>query len=277
MLTADEDTTPFIVNRTYDSKAWEILRDVAERNGFIWALDYRDGWVVDFTQPGQRTGDAGAGVVSFEATKDSGAINRKAVVFGGANQTRADSFVANHGTAVSLSSGQIIPGSEAIYDPSTGQQFSQGTDYELWPAEGNIVTLAAGDMADGQTYNADYRHNAYGEYEAPSHDGDPVYETTQTIPALADDREAEQAARRIVEQTNSPLWRVSVEVDREPAGFSLVDSIDWENLPDVDTAFEVWNVDSSPRSIELELGSRPTEREVVENIASGLVEASRRS
>ena len=73
----------------------------------------------------------------------------------------AESFVANHGTAVILggtSNASIRFGSETVTkSPDDGTTYARNTDYEMNYINGTITALAAGAMADDTAHLIDYK------------------------------------------------------------------------------------------------------------------------
>ncbi|NHN40532.1 fibronectin type III domain-containing protein [Halorubellus sp. JP-L1] len=273
---AELEDIPVVENRRLEGSLVDVLSEIARDGDYIW--EYRrnaDGTEsVEWTQPGQRSGELRGAVTNASVTKQTGQFTTKAIVEGSAQQRSGERVSLPHGTWVALDHDRVKPGKEAVRDPSTGDEYTRGADYEIDNLDGELKALSSGSITDGQEVAVDYPFETRGEYASGQWSGDARELTKQTFPGLTTDRACQQGALRIVQETSEPLWEAEVTVENQ-VGWRLVEAINPDVLPG-DEALEVWSVEASPQGVRLFLGSRPRLSEVVDRLERRVEATSRR-
>jgi len=279
-LDADFDSTPLLVDRTFDASAESVLRNIADYANSLWEArwdDSADGIAIVWTQPGQRTSDIDPAIVSYDVDKSTENQATKVVIKGSSTPVSGAQLTADHGVSQELTTQTILTGSEAVRDPDTGTQYERGTDYAMdYGAPASITTLASGSLVDGDVYEISYQKQPEGEYAVPSYDASVDEPLVRTIPAATSNRECQQAAIYLANELKDPLFSASVTVSRLDAGLSLVDDVDLADLPDRVARMEVQNVTQGPQNVTLQLGSRSPLQELLSRYGSRLGAAEKR-
>jgi len=210
--------------------------------------------------------------VDYNVETDYGSVVRKARIKGTLVPIEGEERSVQHDLFVGLDEDYTEETGEIVRSQD-GQQYERGVDYEWWPNEGAIKALSTGSIDDGETVVVDYRYHIVGEYESPDYTGEtPVLE--EHLPAVTTERSAEQAALIAVKTASKPIQTASVTVDRE-LDVPLVEAIDVEQLPTREP-LETWSVDTSPRQVTLQLGSRDPVEETLDQLNSRLSAVSRK-
>ncbi|WP_277540235.1 fibronectin type III domain-containing protein [Haloarcula laminariae] len=279
-LDADFDSTPLLVDRVFDAGAESVLQEIADYANSLWEARWDAGAEevqIVWTQPGQRTNDVDPAIVSYDVDRSTKNQATKVVIKGASTPVSGEQITADHGTAQELTQQTIVTGTEAVRDPDTGDQFERGTDYAMdYGAPASITTLSAGSMTDGSTYEISYQQQPEGEYAVPSHNPDEDDPLVRTITAATSNRECGQAAIYLANELKDPLFSATVTVSRLEAGLSLVDDIDFAELPDPIARMEVQNIEQGPKNITLQLGSRSPLSELLSRYGSRLGAAEKR-
>lgn len=271
-LKADLSDMPIVVNQSYDGSLLSVLQDLAERGDFLF--EYRDDGTtksIEWSQPGQRIADQTPDVASYSSEKSTDAVYEKVIVYGKKQQRREEEITANHGTAVALNQDHLTETDETVYDPSTtvggtgGTRFERGQDYEIDWTAGEITTKAGGSIDDGQTIAIDYWYRSAGEAVA---DGvtTPNRTLVKSIPGLTTDNGCGNAAVILVSNTKDPQRTVEVTIPNDQPGWSVVESINFDQVPIGPTALEILDVDNIPAQTKLQLGNRQSIADVVGGI-----------
>lgn len=278
-LKADLDTTPIVVNQSFDDHLLGILQQLADQGDFTFeARANADGsYTIVWTQPGQRTDDKTASVARFESTRKTGADRQfdKVAVFGSAQSVTGATFEADHGNAVALAKDRLHELKERVYDSDTGEVFVRGVDYSMDYSAGEITVLASGDMADATQYAIDYTWQTFGEFDNGA--ASPVEGPPQEIPGLTSDRQCQQAARIIVDVVEHPIHEFRLVVPADEAGWSVVEAFDFDQVPTFGQRVEVNDVENTPAQTVLVGNSRRSIGDVVGDIRSRVGRVSRKA
>lgn len=279
-LFADISKVPLLVNQDFDDTLRNVLNELADLGYFFWEYRREDGTEsIEWTRPGQRTGSDDTDASGYQWSQSVEGKLERIVIIGGRQTKRGEEISANHGTAVSLSEGRIDHGTEAVYDPSTGEQFVEGDDYELAPGvetdTGSITTLANGAITDGQTLNVDYAYHPDGVWTDPNAGSSPRTKV-QRLPAVTTERGCEQAAQQLGFDLNEPLEEAAVTVPVTEAGFKIVDAQQFADLP-TDTQFDIREITTTASQTVFQLGSRSTLSETIDRFQRRLEAAASRT
>ncbi|WP_435175664.1 fibronectin type III domain-containing protein [Halorussus sp. AFM4] len=267
-LYGDLQDTPVLDQQKYDGSLQEVLTQIADYGNFIWEVRRdRNGWSIEWTQPGQRQASGEPGIAEYAVQKSVEKSYEKSVIKGSAQPVRGESFsVSSTGTWKSLDHGNLVPATDRVYDPSTGEVFTIGDDYDVDRSEGQIKILSSGSMSTGTTYEIDYQYKTEGSYTLESAtDPDTI---VRTIPNLASNQACSRAALYLIQRIQDPLWEASVTVPKMEAGRSLVDDLLLEGLPTQSERLEIREIEQTPQEVVLRLGSRQSVAEVINDIQS---------
>lgn len=271
---ADLDNTPLVVRRQFDGSLKDVLEQLAKETDAVW--EYRRSGStqsIEWTWPGYRTSGKTPSVARYSAERTTEGTHQKAIVKGGAQRVREESFTADHGTAVALDHQNLVVGKEVVYDASTGKQFSPTQDYQMDVQSGTITTLAKGAMTDGGTYAIDYQWRPQASHTASGVSS--PRELVRDIPSLTTSRGCGQAALRLVESLSEPLESGTVTVPTAEADWSVVDQLTLDVLPTA--GMQINDVLSTPGETTLRLGSRESVQEAVASIRSSIGQLQQRS
>lgn len=253
---ADTDETPTVFEKSYHDKLVNILNDLAGET-YIWEVTWNESAgkpQVEWTQPGSRTQDEPS-LVSYDAERTSERSYQKIRVIGDSKEATDRRFTVNTATKLeAVGENWVVPGSETVYEVGQPDNtFTRGVDYKMRYQKGAIEPLGPGSLSEGTEYAIDYRHKAVSEFTAP--DASDPRMTERNLPSVATDREADQAAKQLVDDLKDPLEEASVTVENPGPKTSLVDAIQTRQLP-LDGPLKINSLDQSPDSVRLTLGSR---------------------
>jgi hypothetical protein len=270
---ADQESTPTLRNRSFDDRLINVLQTIASENDFVFELRaVGDGpqFSFEMAQFGQRSADADPAVSSFSTSKRTDEIIEKAVIKGGAQRVRQESFTSNHGSAVNLGQDNLIEGGEVVYDGGT--QFDRGTDYQMDYLAGAITTLSTGRMDDNTGFNIDYDFKPVNSFAA---DGvsDPKT-VVRSLPAIQSEQAAGQVAFILVNKFSDPVFEATVTIP-DDAGWSVIDEIDPSRLP-TDQPLQTQSIATFPGSTVIQLESQDSLSEVVSQIQRRLSQTETR-
>lgn len=273
-LFGDLDDTPLLVRRQFDGALKDVLRTIAREVDAVWEFR-RTGNAesIEWTYPGYRTAGETPSVVQFEASSTTEGTYQKAVIKGGAQQVREESFTANHGTAEPLNQANLQPGKEVVYDPTDGTEFVATEDYEIDVSAGNITTLADGSMMDGSEHAITYWWQPEQSFTAEGATDPKVL--VRTIPPLTTTRGCGQAALRLVQTLQDPLQSGTATVPTDEAEWSVVEELTLDALPVA--GMQINEVRSRPEATELVLGSRESPQEALASIRTSIQQLEDRS
>jgi hypothetical protein len=259
--------SPVLANQSYEGDVMDILQQIADYGSFVFEVRWdtaAGGLQIEWTQPGLRTASRDPRIEDYNVEKHHD-VTTQAVIKGGARRRHGERFAANHGTSVALDQDHLIQGRESVYDRESGEEYERGPDYTLEAQNGAITTLSDGGITDGQELAIDYDYKVRGNYSSDAHGGGRRDEVTETIPSISTDRGCRQAAKRIVDEAETPLKEASATLPEQPVGLSLVEALDLEGLP-TSEGLEVWSVENQPGQVTLQLGSRKRVEESIRQI-----------
>lgn len=264
-VTADTEDVPIIVNQSFDGQLRDILTKLADQGDYVFEFRRSDGTdSVEWTTPGQRTQSSEPSLSDYKVKKTTEGQVEKAIVYGSSRPVTGEKFTSNHGSFVALNESRLLSSRETVRDPSSGQVFNRGEDYEMDYTDGRIKTLTDGDMSDATTYEVNYDFRTNGEYTA---DGvtDPVTKV-ENVPALTTDRGCRMAAARIVDELQTVQWQADVSLPTDETGWSVVDAIPLpEGVPETER-LHIRDVKNTPEKTAIRLGSSLGLDEVVAQI-----------
>lgn len=274
---ADVEDTPILVDKVYDNDLATVFSLICDFGYLNWEARRVNGeTTISVTRPGQREADIDPAIVggqdAYTVTKSTKTY-QKITIKGAARRQSNEPFTSNHGTAVSLTQQEMVEGKAAVYDPATGENFEEGTDYEIDYSAGEITTLSSGSMSDQTEYAIDYSRKPVGSAETGDYTaGDR--ELVRTITTASSNRECEQAALYLLKRLSTPRYGASVTLDRVEAGRSLLDDLDIEGLPG-DTRFVTDSIDMGPRTATVELENRQRIGSLLERVEQRLAATER--
>lgn len=270
---ADQDTTPVLVNRSLDGRLINVLQTIASENDFVFELRaVGDGpqFSFEMAQFGQRSTDADPAVSSFSTSKRTDEIIEKAVIKGGAQRVRQESFTSDHGSAVNLDQDNLIEGGEVVYDGAT--QFDRGIDYQIDYLAGTITTLSTGTMTNNSGFNIDYDFKPVNSHTAPGV-SDPKT-VVRSLPEIQSEQAAGQVAFILVNKFSDPVFEATVTIP-DDAGWSVINEIDPSRLP-TDQPLQTQSIETSPGPTVIQLESQENLSEVVSQIQRRLSQTETR-
>jgi hypothetical protein len=267
-LVAEQEDTPTLIDRSFDDRLVSILQLIAEDKDFVWELqvdrDYN--FSFEMAQPGQRTSDRDTEVVDYQISKSTKDVVEKAVIKGGAQTSRED-FTSNHGSFVGLSQDNLVEGSESVFDSSTGTEFDRSDDYEMDYLNGEIQTLAAGNMSDATTYRIVYNHKPQASYTKAGVSSPKTI--VRTIPSLQSSQTAEQLAFVLVDKFGSPVYSATATIP-DTVGWSVIDEIDPDRIPAAGNRLQISSLTTTPEAVVADLANRERVDEFLGRVQSRL-------
>ncbi|WP_137288824.1 hypothetical protein [Natronorubrum halophilum] len=277
-LEADLADVPVLVNQTYEGDLIDVLQEIADYGDFIFEVR-RDGgeYSIEWTRDGQRTSDRSIDVSGYEDRHTIEDQTLACEVVGGRQTVSNERFTPEDTSAFSgIANGDLISGTEFVYDPATNESYERGNDYAIRNRAGEIRITDSGDMDPGTTYAIDYDYKPRGRHEDDEWGGDATTERTVEIPGLTSQRGCQQAALRIVEETKEALTEVTVQFAGLDPNQSLVEAINIDALPGNDY-LEVRDTDFSDGQGEARLGDGRSVGEAVDEIRSQIDAVARRA
>ncbi|MFA1612060.1 fibronectin type III domain-containing protein [Halobellus rubicundus] len=272
-LYADLDDAPILVDQVFDGKLKTVITEVADFADAFWEVQWDEAagsQSVEWTFPNLRTAEGDASLINFETSVDETSITEKAVVYGTSQTVRDESVTLQHDTAVALEEQYNQPAEITVRSaPDGATTYERGTDYTYDPQPGEVTALSTGSISDGETVLVDYVTRVRGTYSLPSWDGDETVARTKPVPAATTDRSAETAARILVQQTSEPIHSASVTIEELPVQWGLVEMVSFVELP-TDETYEIYSIEQGEGTLQLQLGTRDTVTEVVDDLQSRL-------
>lgn len=274
-LTLDIEQLSLLIDETFDGALSDVLTEIAAGE-FVWSFEIVDGVeTVVWTQPGQREASRASETVEASITKHTDIIE-SVTVKGSQRSVSDEQFSASHGTFVDLDRGNILPGSEAVHDNSTGENYNRGADYEMAWNNGQIKVFADGDISDSQGLQIDYRFEVEGTHTVDNADPNPR-ELVETFPGVVSETAAEQLGFVLAEvdpATSEPRYEASVRIPPNDQLFSAIEALDLalrdsDKLPENALPLAPRNIKREPDGLRVELGSEA-------NISANLSELKNR-
>jgi len=266
-----------LIGKAYDDDLVNILQDIGEQTGSVWAVEPGpNGPTLEWTRPGARDPQGTIRASAVDLDRISQRVEA-ATVRGGRRQ-RVEEFTApdpSTSYTVTLNHDSIIPGTERVVRTSDDTEMEPVTDYELDYLDGVFEPLAGGSINDNDSLRIEYQQTPTGRYESGQFDGDAVADRVFDIGSVTTPDDANQAAKRIVQET--PAARIEARVDLSGLGptTSVVRALGVDAL-DIDRPFSVQGFDDSPGRSVLRLGTARPVDEIVARIASDVGDVDQR-
>lgn len=282
-LKADLQDVPILVNKSYDGRLVDVLREIADYGNFVFEFRREDGTdSVEWTQPGQRAADADAAVVDYSVSKNTSKRVEKAVVFGSARPVDGETFTAQQDAEVQLGTPSmrdddgnlhVVENSETVRDLDTGTVYDRGADYVMRNGAGTIEVLSTGDMSDATDYEIAYSYKI-----SNSHAANGVTDPTVRrfdLPGIPTMRGCGQAALYVVQKLGDPVIEVELDVAKEPLGWHVVDAVQPPELP-TDGRLQIRELSQTPERVRVRLASRESIADLVSDLRDRVGSVARR-
>jgi hypothetical protein len=267
-LYADLDRAPtLLINETFDAQALNILSEIAERGDYIF--EYQDNIgtkSIEMAKFGSRAEGTDQTLSGYSTTKSTQNVVQKATIKGGSEQIEDEEFTSSVGSFVSLPESFIVPSSEIVVDPSNGNEFDRGYDYEMGYINGEIKVLSGGDMTDSTTYEITYKRKFQNTVTADGY-SDPR-EVVQELPVLVSDRACGQAANRVVQKLKNPIETATLTFPSDELNYSLINQLYVPGVPTDQQRFQVRGIEAGGGTTTVELGRQETLQTVLSSISS---------
>lgn len=265
---ANLDDTPFVANTAYDGSVADVLTELAETYGFVWALEWdeqAEAISVEWTQPGQREATSTAPVLDYQTETNTETLAEKAIVYGRSRRVEETTITIATDTFESVGDGYVQPGTVRVVDPDTDVVYRVGDDYEVLHNEGVLRATPDGNIDDGQDVLVSFDTRLRAEYELPDADGtgDTV---RSTIESATTGQLAQQAAKAITNRLAQPRRSAEVTLDRT-ATFDLVGALSVDGPIDPQVVSKLSRERSKTTVL---LGDRRTEDKVIADVRSRL-------
>lgn len=275
-LYADLQTIPFVINTTLNDRLVDVLNNIAGTGNFVWQFDIdNDGnKTIEFTTNRQRQTVKNLNLNSFSIDKELSNVVEKVIVFGGTNSVARETITANHGTAIQMEHTYIKEGSESVNESNGPASYVRGGDYDINYRTGEITTLSAGNITDGESLDVDYDWKIRSTATVTGAT-DPRTEVVE-IPELTTQELANNIASRLLNELSVLEETVDLSVPATVTDFSAIDALRVEELP-TDETFQIKSIQGTPESIEISAGNRESLQDLTEQITSQLKNVSRQS
>ncbi|WP_058366944.1 fibronectin type III domain-containing protein, partial [Haloparvum sedimenti] len=239
-LRATLEDTPVLLDRLFEGDGDEVLNGMADSGDFTWELrrdpaaadDERDGLQVVWTQAGQRTQEAAFDHVDWEVRETIDGRYERVIVEGASRDEEGDTISAppNDGSSFStVQEAPVVPGTETVTDPDTGDEFEHGTDYRIRWEDGAVFNL--GGLNSGSTYAVDYSWKYRGEQTIPDVSAEDARSVKRRVPSATSDRECRQLALAVLQQVDEPRLEVEATVVTDDPTRSLVAALSDPGMP----------------------------------------------
>lgn len=266
-----------LIGESFDDDLLAVLQDIAETAGAIWTVAWDsdvddDGGIhIEWSRPGLRAGDVTLPAEAVDIERDATQQIMAATVVGG-RRSRVDEITADHDTAVALSHGRVIPGTERVREDAEGDpdEYEPITDYELDYLDGEVTALSGGDIGDGESLVIEYRQRPEGRFESEAWGGDPLTDSVVEISRVTTTDAAEQAARRVVRETGDVRLEARVDVSRVDPTQSMLEALGIDALDEVAADWRLEGVDAGTGTRSLRLGTAPTLDQLIADIAADI-------
>jgi hypothetical protein len=204
-----------LIEETFDNDIASILTDFAEVAERSWAFVIDDGTpTVRFVENGQRVADF-APEINSRTREKLGKTYDSVTVKGSNEPVSREPYTASTSVS-SLVRENILPGSETVVDPATGDNFTRGDDYEIDYQPGEIRATSSGALVVGDEYEVNYQYQPRGTFEQSNAPADPD-ELVELVPGVTSERLGEQVAFVIADSVQSPRYAAEVTIpDPDP-------------------------------------------------------------
>jgi len=229
----------------------------------------RSGFSFEMAQLGQRTSDADPSVAEYQISKNTGDVVEKAVIKGGSQSRVGEEVSANHGTFVALDQDNLVAGGEAVTD-GAGTQYERGTDYEMDYLDGELKTLSAGNITDGDTLTLRYQ---YKPVESYTKDGvsDPKT-VVRALPSIQSEQTAGQVAYYLVQLFSDPVYSATITIP-DSAGWSVIDEVNPSQVPTGGAALQTKAIETTPEATVIRAATEEGLGEAIQRIQQRLAAA----
>jgi hypothetical protein len=278
-LLADFSGVPRLVNESFDDDLVDVLREIADKTGSIWELQYDESagsFSVEWSDPGQRSSDTTLSPAAYEVERDSEIVVEAATVVGGRRRVDNEQITASVGSAVALEESRLITGVVEVVDAGDGTVYSVGVDYTVNHRQGTITALSGGSIADGTDLDVSYQYRVSGRHESSSWGGDPSTDIKRDIPSIPSAAACEQAATRLVRQTDDATLSARVDLGGIDPDQSVLAALSVEELTTVTDSWEPRAIERSPESPHIRLGAGLDVEETLKRIRRELGDVERR-
>ena len=190
----------------------------------------------------------------------------------GAAREFSETVSVQHDTEVALSYSPVVPASETVEDPSTGQVYEYGADYVVRGNAGTVEALSTGDLSDGQSVEVAYAYKLQGEYTKQGVSDPRSQRFDVNIPT---ERGCGQAALYLVEQLGEPVVEAEIVVPKQALGWDAINALTVPGLPG--ERHQVKTIEESPQEIRASLASRESVGDVVDDLRREVTGNTRRT
>lgn len=277
-LFSDVSLELLLIEETFDNNLASILSDFAEPAERSWAFRYVDGTpTVQFVENGQRVAD-------FEPEVDSRTRKKlgktyDSVTIKGSNEPVSREPYTASTTFKSLVRENILPGSETVVDPATGENYRRGDDYEINYQPGELRATDSGRLSVGNDFEVNYQYQARGTFEQPDAPAEPD-ELVEVVPGVTSERLGEQVAFVIFDDVETPRFAADVTIPDPDPRFNPTEALppDALGLPDAAGSLEVrGEPELTERGLRVRFGTRPAVERSIQRISRQLSRVSDRS
>jgi hypothetical protein len=278
-LTADFSGVPRLVNESLDGDLGDVLREIAEKTGSAWELRYdgsADSFVIEWSDPGQRESGATLSAAAYEVERDASTVVEAATVTGGRRRVQDEQVTASIGSPVELDQNRLITGVVEVESAADGSEYRVGVDYTVDHRDGAVTALADGSISDGESLRVDYQYKVSGRFESPAWSGDRSTDILRDIPQLPSAAAAEQAATRLVRQTDPATLSASVDLGSIDPTQSVLATLAVDELTEVTDAWTVRRIVRTPESPRVILGAGVDVEDAVDTIRRTIGDVGRR-
>ena len=277
-LFADISQELLLIEESFDNDLTSILTDIAEPAERSWAFRYDNGTpTITFVENGQRVADFTPEVAAREREK-LGKTYESVTVKGSNEPVSREPYTAST-TFSSLGHDNILPGSETVVDPATGENFIRGDDYEIRYQLGEIRARSTGALTTGDSYDVSYQFQARGTHEQPNAPADPE-ELVEIVPGVTSERLGEQVALVIANEVDTPRYAAEVTIPDPDPRFDPTEALPPSalGLPSAAGDLEVRGEPQlTEEGLRVRFGTRPAVEESVQRLSRQLSRVSDRS
>lgn len=281
-LTGDFSGVPRLVNESLDGDLGDVLREIAEKTGSAWELRYDDSagsFAIEWSDPGQRESDATLSASAYEVERDASTVVEAATVTGGRRRVQNEQVTASISSPVALDQSRLITGVVEVESKADGTEYEVGVDYVVDHRNGSIEALPSGTISDGESLRVDYQYKVSGRFESATWagfgvsfgfgfgagPGDPSTDILRDIPQIPSTAAAEQAATRLVRQTDPATLSARVDLGGIDPTQSVLATLAVDELGVTD-AWTVRRIVRTPESPRVLLGAGVDVEDAVDTI-----------
>ena len=256
-LRADLDETPVLINRTFDARLVDVLRECMDV--YDGAFEVREGQPpeVHVSRIDGRPVDVDPELVDVSVDRSTENAVDRAIVYAAAESIRRLPFAAtvDEWVTLPLGDGRIVEGSEIVYDAATEDKepLDRGDDYDVrevvgdGPPEVKLLTSVSEPRIDCE-------YKPRGEHERASIPDTPK-ELVEDAPELNGKQMADLAAFQAVEGSyTEAVIDATVELPPGEVGFNVIDALNVADLPG-DAPYQVKDTDIGAGGSSVRLGA----------------------